>query len=78
MVYTTPNYLQAAHIVASSDLAAVPTQLARHFARLPPLELFDLPFELGPFGLDIVSVAQRQNDAALQWLIEQIDGVAPA
>jgi len=79
VVYTTPNYLQAAHIVASSDLAAVlPTQLARHFARLLPLELFDLPFDLGPFGLDIVSVAQRQNDAALQWLIEQIDGVAPA
>ena len=71
VVYTTPNYLQAAHIVASSDLAAVlPTQLARHFARLLPLELFDLPFDLGPFGLDIVSVAQRQNDAALQWLID--------
>ncbi|MEC7475170.1 MAG: LysR substrate-binding domain-containing protein, partial [Pseudomonadota bacterium] len=78
VVYTTPNYLQAAHIVASSDLAAVlPTQLARHFADLLPLRLFDLPFELGPFELDIVSVAQRQNDAALQWLIEQIDGVAP-
>jgi len=55
----------------------LPTQLARHFADLLPLRLFDLPFELGPFELDIVSVAQRQNDAALQWLIEQIDGVAP-
>ncbi|WP_312920587.1 LysR family transcriptional regulator [Stutzerimonas nitrititolerans] len=77
VVYTTPNYLQAAHIVASSDLAAVlPTQLARHFARLLPLQLFDLPFDLGTFQLDIVSVAQREKDAALQWLIEQMVAVA--
>ncbi|WP_181297506.1 LysR family transcriptional regulator [Pseudomonas sp. Q2-TVG4-2] len=76
VVYTTPNYLQAAHIVASSDLAAVlPTQLARHFADLLPLRLFDLPFDLGSFRLDIVSVAQRERDAALQWLIEQIVAV---
>ncbi len=76
VVYTTPNYLQAAHIVASSDLAAVlPTGLARHFAGLLPLQLFDLPFDLGAFQLDIVSVAQRERDAALQWLIEQIVAV---
>lgn len=76
VVYTTPNYLQAAHIVASSDLAAVlPTGLARHFAGLLPLQLFDLPFDLGTFQLDIVSVAQRERDAALQWLIEQIVAV---
>lgn len=73
VVYTTPNYLQAAHIVASSDLAAVlPTGLARHFAGLLPLQLFDLPFDLGTFQLDIVSVAQRERDAALQWLIGEI------
>jgi len=77
VVYTTPNYLQAAHIVASSDLAAVlPTQLARHFAQLLPLQLLDLPFDLGTFQLDIVSVAQRERDAALQWLIEQIAAIA--
>lgn len=70
IVYTTPNYLQAAHIVASSDLAAVlPTALARHFAGLLPLRLLDLPFDLGTFQLDVVSVAQRERDAALQWLI---------
>lgn len=79
VAYTTPNYLQAAHIVASSDLAAVlPTQLARYFTELLPLQLYDLPFELGPFQLDIVSVAQRERDAALQWLIEQIMTVARA
>ena len=73
ILYTTPNYLQAAHIVASSELAAVlPTQLARHFAALLPLRLFDLPMPIGPFHLEIVSPAQRQRDAALQWLIEQM------
>ncbi|MCQ4314323.1 LysR family transcriptional regulator [Pseudomonas stutzeri] len=77
VVYTTPNYLQAAHIVASSDLAAVlPAQLARHFAKLLPLQLFDVPFDLGTFQLDIVTVAQRERDAALQWLIERIVAVA--
>ena len=61
-----------------SDLAAVlPTQLARYFAQLLPLQLFDLPFELNGFQLDIVSLAQRQNDNALRWLIEQISATAP-
>lgn len=73
IVYTTPNYLQAAHIVASSELVAVlPVRLARYFAQLLPLQLHELPFDLGPFHLDIVSLGLRQRDAALQWLIEQI------
>ncbi|MWV17236.1 LysR family transcriptional regulator [Pseudomonas sp. L-22-4S-12] len=73
IVYTTPNYLQAAHIVASSELVAVlPSRLAHYFAGLLPLQLHALPFELGPFHLDIVSLGLRQRDAALQWLIEQI------
>lgn len=77
ILYTTPNYLQAAHIVAGSELAAVlPTALARHFAALLPLQLFDLPFHLGPFHLEIVSPAQRQRDAALQWLIAEIVAIA--
>lgn len=73
IAYTTPNYMQAAHIVATTDLVAVlPTQLARYFARLLPLQLYDLPFHLGPFHLDIVSLALRERDAALQWLIGKI------
>lgn len=76
IVYTTPNYLQAAHIVAASDLAVVlPTQLANEFAGLLPIELHDLPFDLGPFDLDIVSTVQRERDTALQWLIAQIIAV---
>lgn len=73
IVYTTPNYLQAAHIVASSDLVAVlPKRLARYFTALLPLQVHELPFDLGPFHLDIVSLGLRQRDMALQWLIGQI------
>ena len=73
IVYTTPNYLQAAHIAAGGDLVAVlPTRLARYFAGLLPLQLFDLPFALGPFDLQIVSLDLRRRDQALQWLVEQI------
>ena len=73
IVYTTPNYLQAAHIAAGGDLVAVlPTRLARYFAELLPLQLFDLPFALGPFHLEIVSLDLRRRDQALQWLVERI------
>lgn len=76
IVYTTPNYLQAAHIAASGELVAVlPTRLARYFAELLPLELFDLPFDLGAFHLEIVSLDLRSRDVALQWLIEQIQSL---
>ncbi|MBD9415433.1 LysR family transcriptional regulator [Pseudomonas sp. PDM16] len=76
IVYTTPNYLQAAHIATGGDLVAVlPTRLARYFAGLLPLQLFDLPFELGPFHLEIVSLDLRSRDTPLQWLIEQIQSL---
>lgn len=73
IAYTTPNYLQAAHIVAATDLVAVlPTQLARHFATLLPLQLYELPFHLGSFHLEITSLALRERDTALHWLIGKI------
>lgn len=77
VVYTTPNYLQAAHLVVGSDLVTVlPTSLAEHFAQLLPLALYPLPFALGPFHLQVVSSALRARDPALQWLLEQIDSLA--
>lgn len=73
IVYTTPNYLQAAHLVAASDLCVVlPTQLARHFAALLPLQLHDLPFALEPFDLDLVYLAQSAQDRAVNWLVGEI------
>lgn len=73
IAYTTPNYLQAAHLAASSDLCVVlPTALALHFARLLPLQVFDLPFALEPFQLELVCLAHRQHDPALAWLVARI------
>ena len=39
---------------------------------LLPLQLQPLPFDVGAFHLDMVYPAQRERDAALQWLIERI------
>ena len=76
IVYTTPNYLQAAHVVAHSDLAVVlPRRLAQYFVKLLPLTMQPLPFTLKPFALDIVTHSQRGRDTALQWLIAQIIAV---
>lgn len=78
IVYTTPNYLQAAHLVATTDLSVVlPTQLARQFAMLLPLQLYELPFDVGSFQLELVYLAQRQHEPALAWLVEQIVAVRP-
>ncbi|MBN6776458.1 LysR family transcriptional regulator [Pseudomonas granadensis] len=77
IVYTTPNYLQAAHLVAATDLCVVlPTQLAQQFAELLPLDLHELPFALEPFELDLVYLSHRQHDPALAWLAEQILAIA--
>ncbi|QXI26128.1 LysR family transcriptional regulator [Pseudomonas vanderleydeniana] len=79
IVYTTPNYLQAAHLAADSDLCVVlPTSLATHFAQLLPLQLFELPFALEPFEMELVYLAHRQHDPALAWLVERIMDIRAA
>ncbi|MNF02386.1 hypothetical protein D3C80_2015220 [compost metagenome] len=50
----------------------LPTALARHFARLLPLQVLDLPFALQPFQLELVYLAHRQHDPALAWLVARI------
>ncbi|MNH25109.1 HTH-type transcriptional regulator SyrM 1 [compost metagenome] len=73
IVYTTPSYLQAAHLVVASDLCVVlPTQLARYFATLLPLQLYDLPFALEAFELELVHLAQHGQNRALEWLVGEM------
>jgi DNA-binding transcriptional LysR family regulator len=73
IVYTTPNYLQAAHLVSATDLCVVlPTRLAQQFANLLPLDLHELPFALKPFELELVYLSHRQHDPALAWLVTRI------
>lgn len=79
IVYTTPYYLQAAHLAAATDLCVVlPTKLAEQFARLLPLDLHELPFALEPFELELVHLTHRQHDPALAWLGAQILAIQPA
>lgn len=76
IVYTTPHYLQAAHIAATSDLCVVlPAQLAREFAVLLSLQVLDLPFDVGAFSLELVFVGQHQSESGLNWLIREIQAV---
>lgn len=78
IAYITPNYLQAAHLVARTDLLTVlPTRLANYFAELLPLQVLELPFDVGQFHLELVYLAQRERDTALQWLVERIVDSAP-
>ena len=49
---------------------ALPGRSARTADRRA-LQLFDLPFTLGPFHLEVVSLTQRQRDAALGYTKEQ-------
>lgn len=78
VAYTTPNYLQAAHLVATTVLLTVlPTRLAVYFAELLPLQVLELPFDVGQFQLELVYLAQRERDTALQWLVERIVEAAP-
>ena len=73
ITYSTANYLQAAHIAASTDLVVVlPSRLAHYFAGLLPLQLYALPIALEPFQLEVTSLALRETDPALQWLISKI------
>ncbi|KAF1070266.1 MAG: Nodulation protein D 2 [Pseudomonas citronellolis] len=79
IAYTTPNYLQAAHLVAATDLLVVlPTRLARHFATLLPLQVLELPFDVGQFRLELVYPAHRERDVPLQWLLDSLARAAPA
>ncbi|HEN8733234.1 LysR family transcriptional regulator [Pseudomonas sp. A2] len=79
IAYTTPNYLQAAHLAAATDMCVVlPRQLAQQFAYLLPLAVHELPFALEPFELELVHLSHRQHDPALAWLVEQILTLPPA
>ncbi|KWR81324.1 MULTISPECIES: LysR family transcriptional regulator [Pseudomonas] len=78
IAYVTPNYLQAAQLVAGTDLLTVlPTRLAEYFARLLPLQVLELPFDVGQFHLELVYLAQRERDMALQWLLGRMQEAAP-
>jgi hypothetical protein len=51
--------------------------LSKQLAALLPLQLFELPFDLGSLHLELVYLVQRRQEPELAWLIEQILEVRP-
>jgi len=70
VVMVTPNYLGAPHLVIGSEMAVVlPKRMADEYASLLPIKCVPLPLPIPPFDVDILTSALRNEDAALQWLI---------
>jgi DNA-binding transcriptional LysR family regulator len=75
---TTPHFLAAPHLVASSDvLACVPAGLAARFRRWLPIEVRKLPVALPPFHMRLAWHATTDDDTAQQWFRAQIVAACP-
>ncbi len=66
---TVPSFLVSPAIVAMSDLLAViPDRIAAESASRYPLQILELPFDLGPLDLAMYWHARCHADPAHQWL----------
>ena len=71
IVLVTPNYLGAPHLVLNSDMVVVlPKRMADQYATLLPIQLAPLPLPIPPFDVDVITSSLRNDDLALQWLID--------
>ncbi len=71
------NYLTVPHVVAQSDLAAiVPSRLARAFAEVLPLTVFEPPFKLPTIQFSIYWHDRTHGSPAHRWLRRLIAEVA--
>lgn len=71
VVVSTPTFLSAISIVATSDLVCVlPSRLIGSAG--PAIETFDLPVEVPGFDLDMIWHPRRQNDPAHIWFRDRI------
>ena len=71
------NYLTVPHVVAQSDLAAiVPSRLARAFAEVLPLTIFETPLKLPTIPYSIYWHDRTHGSPAHRWLRRLIADVA--
>jgi DNA-binding transcriptional LysR family regulator len=64
--------LTAPLIVANSDLVTlIAERVARHFAKLLDLAVFEPPIPMRGFTIDLLASTARSADPALQWLRNQ-------
>ncbi|AUX25062.1 LysR family transcriptional regulator [Sorangium cellulosum] len=68
-VMTVSHVLLVPHVVAGSDhVATVATRIGRAFSSMLPLRTFDLPFELPPLQISMLSSTRTHNEPAQAWL----------
>lgn len=68
-----PSLLLTPELVANSPLVAtIPVRLARKFARVLPLQVLDLPFEVPRPDISMVWHERSHKDAGHQWLRQQL------
>ncbi|MES2249651.1 MAG: LysR substrate-binding domain-containing protein [Pseudomonadota bacterium] len=68
-----PSYLSVPAIVAQSELiGSSPRRLAERAARVLPIALSPLPFNMGPVQVSMITNRQKDGDHGLQWLKHQI------
>jgi DNA-binding transcriptional LysR family regulator len=74
---TVPNYLQALHVVARSDLLAViPERLIRAYARELKLRAKTVPLDVGTFEEYLLHPARTHGDPGCVWLRGVIKEIA--
>ncbi len=72
-----PSFLSVTGLVLGTQrIATMHRRLARHFARLAPLVLRELPFFVPPIREAVQWHIASNNDAGLRWVIERIALVA--
>lgn len=66
---TVPSFMVSPAIVASTDLLAViPDRIAADSARRHPLQILELPFDIGALDLAMYWHVRHHTDPAHQWL----------
>ena len=72
-----PNYLQALHLVARTDLVAVvPERLVRACAGALGLRSFDVALDAGTFDEYLLHPTRSESDAGCSWFRGVVEGVA--
>lgn len=70
---TVPYVMAAPALVAASDLVTViGERVARRYVAQLDLEVFELPFAIPEFTVDVLVSGSRANDPALVWLRDQL------
>lgn len=71
--HTTPSFLIAPSIAASTDMLVVtPLAIAQSFSAILPLSILKMPMTLEPFNLDILSHPYHASTPAHRWLLAQL------